>query len=149
MEAEIRNKSQAGGDGGNYSKTFFLTSTDRTAFSPAPSISASQKEEFDRLLKELEETKTKLQATEESKKAFEKEVLSLNEKLLELKNDLDMKTSGAQASEECMKDEMSYLEKRIQELELEAGENAKIIESQKVDMAKVEASKNNEIAIST
>lgn len=52
----------------------------------------------------------------------------------EAKNDLELKSSGAQASEECIKDQVSYLEKRINDLEAELEEKAKTIDNQELEI---------------
>lgn len=95
---------------------------------------------------ELAEITAKLKVSDEMRKSFEKEITSLNEKLVELKNDLDMKTSGAKASDECMKDEMAYLEKRVNDMELEIGDKTKTIELKETEIVKMKESAITDIA---
>lgn len=109
-------------------------------------MDSSQSEEIERLRSELAEITTKFQVSEELKKSFESEISSLKEKLTEFKNDLDLKTSGAKASEECMKDEMAYLEKRINDMEIEIGEKTKTVELKESEIAKMKESTVAEIA---
>lgn len=103
-------------------------------------------EELEKLRKELDEATKQLKVTEELKKSFENETQSLHEKLADLKNDLDMKTSGAMASEECLRDQLNNQEKRMNELEVEIGERDLSIGSLRVDIDQAELMKAEAIA---
>lgn len=103
-------------------------------------------EELEKIRKELDTATKQLAVTEELKKSFENETQSLHEKLAELKNDLDMKTSGAMASEECLRDQLNNQEKRMNELEVEIGERDLSIGSLKVDIDQAELIKAEAIA---
>lgn len=111
-----------------------------------PSNDAAQTEEIEKLRKQLEETAAKLLTTQDFKKSLEVEIESLNEKVNEMKNDLDLKSSGAKASEECMRDEMRYLEKRVNDLEIELGDRTKTIEQQQVELSTIEELKKQLLA---
>lgn len=63
-----------------------------------------------------------------------------------MKNDLDLKSSGANASEECWKDERSYLEKRIDDLEIELGDRTKSIETLQAEQVTMDEVKNQQLA---
>lgn len=93
-----------------------------------------------------EESSQKVQTVEELKRALESQVQSLNEKIVELENDLEMKSSGAKASEMCLRDELNYFMKRVSDLESELDKKSVEFESQLVEAQNVGETQKEEIA---
>ncbi|CAO1327841.1 unnamed protein product [Diamesa serratosioi] len=96
---------------------------------------------------ELEETKKKLQITEELKKSLENQIQSLNNKLKESENNMEIHMSSIKVSEEVQKDEVNYLEKRVQDLELELTERSAEIEKQKTSLKQMEIKMTENAAV--
>lgn len=114
-------------------------------YSTAPG-SIDQTEELEKLRTEIKELTEKLHITDELKMTLENQLQSHRETISELQKDLDMKCSGAKASEMCLKDEMNYLETRVNDLERELGEKTNAFDLQQAELMKLEELKKEEVA---